>query len=58
MTSHGKKYLEAKKQVNPTQQYTPEEAVKLVKETTFTKFDSTVEVHLRMGVDPPTRSRS
>ncbi|MEI2689915.1 MAG: 50S ribosomal protein L1 [Anaerolineae bacterium] len=52
MTSHGKKYLEAKKQVNPTQQYTPEEAVKLVKETTFTKFDSTVEVHLRMGVDP------
>ena len=52
MTSHGKKYLEAKKQVNPTQQYTPEEAVKLVKETTFTKFDSTVEVHLRMDVDP------
>jgi large subunit ribosomal protein L1 len=52
MTSHGKKYLEAKKQVNPTQQYMPEEAIKLVKETTFTKFDSTVEVHLRMGVDP------
>jgi large subunit ribosomal protein L1 len=52
MTSHGKKYLEAKKQVNPTQHYTPEEAIKLVKETSFTKFDSTVEVHLRMGVDP------
>ncbi len=52
MTSHGKKYLEAKKQVNPTQQYTPEEAIKLVKGTAFTKFDSTVEVHLRMGVDP------
>lgn len=52
MTSHGKKYLEAKKQVDPLRQYTPAEGIKLVKETVFTKFDSTVEVHMRMGVDP------
>src|SRR5512136_1685079 len=32
--------------------YAPLEAVKLVKETAFTKFDSAVEVHLRMGLDP------
>ncbi|MBE2232405.1 MAG: 50S ribosomal protein L1 [Anaerolinea sp.] len=52
MTSHGKKYLEAKKQIDPLRQYTPAEGVKLVKEAVFTKFDSTVEVHMRMGVDP------
>jgi len=52
MTSHGKKYLEAKKQVDPLRQYTPAEGIKLVKEAVFTKFDSTVEVHMRMGVDP------
>src|SRR5512136_3378998 len=32
--------------------YAPLEAVKLVKETSITKFDSTVEVHMRMGLDP------
>jgi large subunit ribosomal protein L1 len=52
MSSHGKKYLEAKKQIDPLRQYTPAEGVKLVKEAVFTKFDSTVEVHMRMGVDP------
>ncbi len=52
MTSHGKKYLEAKKQVDPLRQYTPAEGIKLVKDAVFTKFDSTVEVHMRMGVDP------
>lgn len=52
MAQHGKKYTEAKKQVDPAQQYSPAEAVKLVRDTAFTKFDSTVEVHMRMGVDP------
>ncbi len=52
MTSHGKKYLEAKKQIDPLRQYTPTEGIKLVKDAVFTKFDSTVEVHMRMGVDP------
>ncbi len=52
MAKHGKKYLEAKEKINPDEAYTPEEAVKLVKETSFTNFDATVEVHLRMGLDP------
>lgn len=52
MTSHGKKYLEAKKQIDPLRQYSPADGIKLVKDAVFTKFDSTVEVHMRMGVDP------
>ncbi|MCS6940346.1 MAG: 50S ribosomal protein L1 [Roseiflexaceae bacterium] len=49
---HGKKYLEALKKVDRQRLYTPEEAIKLLKETSFTKFDPTVEVHLRLGIDP------
>jgi large subunit ribosomal protein L1 len=52
MAKHGKKYLAAVAKVDPNNWYTPEEAVKLVKETHFVKFDSTVEVHMRLGVDP------
>ena len=52
MSKHGKKYLEASKQIDRSVNYSPTDAVKLVRETAFTKFDSTVEVHLRMGVDP------
>lgn len=52
MAKHGKKYLEAKQKVNTEQNYTPQEAISLVKETSFTNFDGTVEVHLRMGLDP------
>jgi large subunit ribosomal protein L1 len=49
---HGKKYAAAAAKVNSEQLYAPNEAVKLIKETAFTKFDSTVEVHLRLGIDP------
>lgn len=52
MAKHGKKYLEAAAKVNRDQNYSPAEAVKLTKETNITKFDSTVEVHIRLGVDP------
>jgi large subunit ribosomal protein L1 len=52
MAKHGKKYLAASAKINRDQQYTPAEAVKLVKETAVTKFDATIEVHLRMGLDP------
>jgi large subunit ribosomal protein L1 len=52
MAKHGKKYLAASAKVNLGQSYTPEEAVALAKETSITKFDGTVEVHLRMGLDP------
>lgn len=52
MAKHGKKYLEALKKVNLEQSYEPGEALALVKETSITKFDGTVEIHLRLGVDP------
>lgn len=52
MAKHGKKYLAASAKVNHDQAYTPEEAVSLAKDTSITKFDGTVEVHLRMGLDP------
>jgi large subunit ribosomal protein L1 len=52
MPKHGKKYLEAFAKVDQERLYTPEEAIELVKETAFVKFDSTVEVHLRLGIDP------
>ena len=52
MAKHGKKYNEAFDKVDRQKQYTPDEALTLVKETAYTKFDSTVEVHIRLGVDP------
>jgi large subunit ribosomal protein L1 len=52
MAKHGKKYLAALAKVDENRWYTPEEAVALVKETSYTKFDSTIEVHMRLGVDP------
>src|SRR5512143_3664131 len=52
MAKHGKKYLAAAAKVDLNKFYNPTEAVKLVKETSYTKFDSTVEVHMRMGLDP------
>jgi large subunit ribosomal protein L1 len=52
MPKRGKKYLEAVKKLDREKLYSPEEAVELVKETTFTKFDAPVEVHMRLGVDP------
>ncbi len=51
MAKHGKKYVEAAKKIDPTKTYTPQEAVKLVKETGYAKFDSTAELHLKLGVD-------
>jgi large subunit ribosomal protein L1 len=52
MAKHGKKYLAALAKVDLDKNYDPREAVKLVKETSYTKFDATVEVHIRMGLDP------
>lgn len=49
---HGKKYLAAASKVDPKRQYLPDEAAALVKDTAFTKFDSTIEAHLRLGIDP------
>jgi large subunit ribosomal protein L1 len=49
---HGKKYLAVSKLVDPAKQYPLDEAVSLLKKTAYTKFDSTIEVHMRMGIDP------
>ena len=49
---HGKKYLDALKKIDATRLYEPREAIALVRETSYTRFDSTVEVHLRLGIDP------
>lgn len=52
MGKRGKKYLEVVQKVDQERFYTPEEAVKLAKEVSYTTFDGTVELHLRMGLDP------
>ncbi len=48
---HGKKYIEAAKQVDRATAYEPAEAIALVKKTAVAKFDETVEVHIRTGCD-------
>ncbi len=52
MPQHGKKYMEALKQVEATKLYRPQEAVTLLKKINYVKFDPTVEVHMKLGVDP------
>jgi large subunit ribosomal protein L1 len=52
MARHGKKYRESLAKFDRDTYYNPEEAIKLIKETATTNFDETVEVHLRLGVDP------
>ena len=52
MAKHGKKYLAAAAKIDENRWYKPDEAVKLVKETHYVNFDSTVEIHMRLGVDP------
>lgn len=49
---HGKKYQNALKLLDKTAAYGLKEAIELVKKTAYADFDETVEVHLRMGVDP------
>jgi large subunit ribosomal protein L1 len=51
MRSRGKKYQAARKQV-PARPHTIEEAVPLVQKVKYTKFDETVELSVRLGVDP------
>ncbi|WP_100332779.1 50S ribosomal protein L1 [Bacillus xiapuensis] len=52
MAKKGKKFQEAAKLVDRSTAYPIEEAIELVKKTSFTKFDATVEVAFRLGVDP------
>lgn len=52
MAKHGKKYRAAAEKVDRNTFYAPLDALNLTVETSTTNFDSTVEVHLRMGLDP------
>ncbi len=52
MPKRGKKYREAAKLVEKGKIYSPEEAIELAKKTSYAQFDATVELHLRMGLDP------
>lgn len=52
MGVRGKKYLEALKKVDRTRRYSVEEAISLALETSYADFDETVELAVRLGVDP------
>jgi large subunit ribosomal protein L1 len=52
MPKRGKKYREAAEKIDPDKLYEPREAIELTKDTSISKFDGTVEVHIRLGVDP------
>ncbi|HIW32150.1 MAG TPA: 50S ribosomal protein L1 [Candidatus Paenibacillus intestinavium] len=52
MAKHGKKYVEAAKLIDSEASYEPQEAIELVKKTATAKFDESVEVAVRLGVDP------
>jgi len=52
MAKHGKKYTDAAKLVDRMKYYAPVEAVELLKKVAYEKFNGTVEVHFRLGVDP------
>lgn len=52
MPKHGKKFLEAAKKVDDELEYTPEDAITLLKQIAFAKFDESIEIHARLGIDP------
>jgi large subunit ribosomal protein L1 len=52
MPQRGKRYVDAAKRVDRDQLYAPTEAVQLLREVSYVKFDPTVEVHIRTGLDP------
>jgi large subunit ribosomal protein L1 len=52
MSKRGKKYREALDKVDRTRLYSPQEALELVKETSYANFDTTVDTHFRLNVDP------
>jgi len=52
MKKNGKKYVEASNKIEKNKLYSLEEAIKLVKETSVTKFDSSVEIAIKTNIDP------
>jgi len=57
MVKQGKKYQEAVKLRDREGTYSPQDAIELAKKMAYAKFDETVELHLRMGVDPRNASQ-
>jgi large subunit ribosomal protein L1 len=51
MPKHGKTYAEAREKVDREREYSPHEAVRLIKEVKRAKFDESVEVHIRTGLN-------
>jgi large subunit ribosomal protein L1 len=51
MAQHGKKYADARAKVDREREYTPHEAIRLMKEAKTAKFDESVEVHVRTGLN-------
>lgn len=52
MSKKGKNFVNASQKVEAEKTYNPKEALELVKELAFAKFDETVEIHIRTGLDP------
>jgi large subunit ribosomal protein L1 len=52
MAEHGKKYRAAAEKIDRNKAYEPKEAVGLIKQSVTAKFDETVELHIRTGLDP------
>ena len=52
MKKHGKKFAAAEKQIASDRVYSIEDAIPLVQKVKFAKFDETVDMSLRLGVDP------
>jgi large subunit ribosomal protein L1 len=52
MATKGKKYNEVRQAVDSKKNYTVDEAIKLIEETKTAKFDETVEVSVKLGIDP------
>ncbi|MFA4873568.1 MAG: 50S ribosomal protein L1 [Patescibacteria group bacterium] len=49
---HGKKYLKSLSLIDKNKIYAPEEAIALAKQTSNVRFDATLELHFRLGIDP------
>jgi large subunit ribosomal protein L1 len=52
MAKHGKKYRAASEKIDPLKLYDAKDALQLVKDTVYTKFDGAVDIAVRLGVDP------
>lgn len=52
MTQHGKKYVDAVKKLERGREYSLEEAIRLLKQIAYARFNETVEIHARLGIDP------